>query len=153
MLGSDLATAIGARLPVVNDCRAFTLSEARLGAGQGAETVLGLIMGTGLAGGVVINGKLLEGPNGQAGEFGHLPLPYETVTRLGLPWLSCGCGRRGCYETLCSGPGLSRLAEALDRSPHRTASAFLPHGCRSPLGLRCMGDAHGSAPDQPDPDP
>lgn len=112
-LPADLNDATGHEVPFLNDCRAFTLSEAVLGAGRGAGTVLGCIIGTGLAGGIARNGVLIDGPNGQAGEFGHAPLPHGPMHRHKLPSLTCGCGRIGCYETLCAGPGLSRLAEIL----------------------------------------
>lgn len=110
-LRSDLESALDRPLPIINDCRGFTLSEARFGAGRCANSVLGVVIGTGLAGGFVTNGKVLDGPNGQAGEFGHMPMPFDVVSRHGLPWMTCGCGRSGCYETICSGSGLARLAE------------------------------------------
>ena len=109
-LRADLEAALDRPLPIINDCRAFTLSEARFGAGRGAQSVLGVVIGTGLAGGFVRNGRVLDGPNSQAGEFGHMPMPFDVVSRHGLPWLPCGCGRAGCYETICSGTGLARLA-------------------------------------------
>ena len=110
-LRADLEAELERPLPIINDCRAFTLSEARFGAGRRAHSVLGVVIGTGLAGGFVTNGKVLDGPNGQAGEFGHMPMPFDVVSRYDLPWLTCGCGRSGCYETICAGPGLARLAE------------------------------------------
>ena len=108
---ADLEALLGRPLPIINDCRAFALSEARLGAGRGASAALGLVIGTGLAGGFVSHGTVLEGPNGQAGEYGHTPMPHGVVARHDLPWLACGCGRVGCYETVCSGKGIERLAE------------------------------------------
>jgi len=110
-LRADLEAALERPLPIINDCRAFTLSEARFGAGKDAHSVLGVVIGTGLAGGFVSNGKVLDGPNGQAGEFGHMPMPFDVVSRHDLPWVTCGCGRSGCYETICAGPGLARMAE------------------------------------------
>ena len=109
---ADLARLLGKPATIVNDCRAFAYSEALLGAGRGASPVLGLVIGTGVAGGLVSGGVLIDGPNGQAGEFGHMPLAQGTAARYGLPLLRCGCGREGCYETLCSGPGIARIAEA-----------------------------------------
>ena len=108
---ADLEGRLGRPLPIINDCRAFALSEARLGAGRGMSAVLGLVIGTGLAGGFVMQGTVLEGPNGQAGEYGHTPMPHGVVARHDLPWAVCGCGRVGCYETVCSGKGIERLAE------------------------------------------
>lgn len=123
-LRADLEAMLERPLPIINDCRAFTLSEARFGAGKGASSVLGLVIGTGLAGGFVAKGRLLDGPNGQAGEFGHMPMPFDVVSRLDLPWLECGCGRFGCYETICSGTGLARLAEL--KTGRRIRPADLP---------------------------
>ena len=108
----DLARLLGKPATIVNDCRAFAYSEALLGAGRGASPVLGLVIGTGVAGGLVTGGVLIDGPNGQAGEYGHMTLAHGTAGRYGLPLLRCGCGREGCYETLCSGPGIARIAEA-----------------------------------------
>lgn len=101
---------VGLQPVMVNDCRAFALSEAVLGAGRGHDMVLGLVIGTGLAGGLVYRGNLIEGSNGAAGEFGHIPIVAHLLQQHGLPVLTCGCGRNGCYETLCSGAGLSRIA-------------------------------------------
>lgn len=112
-LPTDISARCGGELPFLKDCRAFTLSEAHLGAGRVAASVFGLIMGTGLSGAFVANGELPASPSGMAGELGHSPLPYDLMTRLGLPLLPCGCGRVGCFETLCSGPGISRLAELI----------------------------------------
>lgn len=109
---TDLARLLGKPATIVNDCRAFAYSEALLGSGRGASPVLGLVIGTGVAGGLVSGGVLIDGPNGQAGEYGHMPLARGTAERYGLPLLRCGCGREGCYETLCSGPGIARIAEA-----------------------------------------
>ena len=112
-LMADLARAAGRPLSLINDCRAFTLSEALRGAGRGARAVVGLILGTGCGGGIAVGGRLLEGPAGLGGEFGHLPAPAHLVAEHGLPLARCGCGRQGCIETLISGPGMRRLARHL----------------------------------------
>lgn len=109
--GADLRDALGRPLPIVNDAQAFTLSEAELGSGRGFGTVLGLVIGTGIAAGLVAGGRLVRGGSGQAGEIGHVAMPQDVVAQHGLPWVACGCGRTGCFETLASGPGLARLAE------------------------------------------
>ena len=109
-LGADLATLTGHAIPVIKDCRAFALAEATHGAGIGYRNVIGLIIGTGVAGGHVIDRAIPPDHNGQSGEFGHLPLPAHIVSELDLPVLACGCGLVGCFETLLSGPGLTRLA-------------------------------------------
>ena len=111
-LWRDLGERLSGFQPVImNDCRAFALSEAVLGAGRGHDMVVGLVIGTGLAGGLVYRGNLIEGFNGAAGEFGHVPIPAHLLQRHDLPVLPCGCGRNRCYETLCSGPGLLRIAK------------------------------------------
>jgi len=112
-LRRDLERETGRLLPFINDCRAFTLSEATLGAGRNDTAVLGLILGTGVAGGLAIDGVLVQGRNGAAGEFGHVPIAATLAEKHRLPMLRCGCGAIGCYETFVSGPGLVRLAKAL----------------------------------------
>ena len=110
MLPADIEKAFGESVVFLNDCRSFTLSEAILGAGAGFTSVMGLVIGTGVAGGLAVNGSLLPDHNGISGEFGHMPLPARLVKEHGLPIVRCGCGRMGCIETLLAGPGLVRLA-------------------------------------------
>ena len=96
----DLARALGVEVVMANDADCFALAEATLGAGMGYRTVFGVIMGTGVGGGIAIGGKLLRGPNGLTGEWGHMTLdPTGT---------ECYCGRRGCVETYLSGPAVER---------------------------------------------
>ncbi len=110
-LRDDLVARLGrTTVALANDCKCFALSEANGGAGEDAETVLGLIIGTGVGGGVVHRGRLVLGHNDLPGELGHLGIPARFVREWDLPVLACGCGRLGCYETLVSGPGLVRLA-------------------------------------------
>lgn len=109
----DLTARIGGRVAIGNDCKCFTLSEARGGAGAGRDRVFGLVLGTGLGGGLCQNGRLVLGLNGLPGEIGHYALPAHIVARHGLPLVDCGCGRTGCMETLVSGAGMARLALAL----------------------------------------
>jgi fructokinase len=90
-----------------NDANCFTLSEAIDGAGQGFETVFGVILGTGVGGGIAIRHRIHEGPNQIAGEWGHNPLPWMTEEeRAAGP--GCYCGKSGCVETFLSGPGFER---------------------------------------------
>jgi fructokinase len=89
---------------IANDADCFALAEATLGAGRGYRTVFGVIMGTGVGGGIVVDGRLLLGPNGIAGEWGHTTLVPD-----GNP---CYCGRRGCVETYISGPAVERSHRA-----------------------------------------
>lgn len=102
----DLEAALQRPVHMANDADCFTLSEATDGAGQGAATVFGVIVGTGCGGGIVVNGRLLSGPNAIAGEWGHNPLPWPGDDDQPLP--DCYCGRRGCIETYLSGPGMAR---------------------------------------------
>ena len=116
----DIEASAGRRIHYINDCRALTLSEAIFGAAQGQSPAIGLILGTGLGGGVAVEGRLIEGPAALGGEFGHFALAASPVVTHGLPLLACGCGRVGCTETLISGPGLSRIVKHLtgqDMSP------------------------------------
>ena len=105
-LREDLEDALGREVRLENDANCFALSEAVDGAGKGAAVVFGVILGTGVGGGVVVHGRLWSGPNAIAGEWGHNPLPSPTPGDLPLP--ACYCGRAGCIETYLSGPGLSR---------------------------------------------
>ena len=93
-------------LRFANDADCFTLSEATDGAAAGAAVVFGVIAGTGTGGGITVDGKLVTGPNGIAGEWGHNPLPWPRPDE--LPGPDCYCGLQGCIETWLSGPGLSR---------------------------------------------
>lgn len=105
-LKSDLQRVLGREVRLANDANCFALSEAVDGAAAGAGSVFGVIIGTGVGGGIVINGRILDGPNAIAGEWGHNPLPWpQDDERPGAP---CYCGKRGCIETFLSGPGLAR---------------------------------------------
>ena len=110
-LQQDLERTIQRPIRIENDANCFTLSEAVDGAGKGAEVVFGVILGTGVGGGISVRGKVLTGPNAIAGEWGHNPLPLPAAEDLPLP--PCYCGRAGCIETYLSGPGLSRDHERL----------------------------------------
>jgi len=100
----DLETSLGRPVRLANDANCFALSEATDGAAAGARVVFGVILGTGTGGGLVVDGRVLTGPNAIAGEWGHNPLPGpEDDERPGPP---CYCGRTGCIETFLSGPGL-----------------------------------------------
>lgn len=110
---ADINAAAGRAIAYVNDCRALTLSEAVFGAAKGQSPAIGLIIGTGIGGGVAVNGRLMEGPAHLGGEFGHFAIAADPILRHGLPVLRCGCGRMGCTETLIAGPGLSRIVQHL----------------------------------------
>jgi fructokinase len=102
----DLETLLGRPLRFANDADCFALSEATDGAAAGAAVAFGVIVGTGTGGGIVVNGRLLHGPNGIAGEWGHNPLPWPGDGE--LPGPACYCGLKGCIETWLSGPALAR---------------------------------------------
>lgn len=138
-LFDDLVARLGSRVRIANDANCFTLSEARDGAGRGADVVFGVILGTGVGGGIVIDGSLLTGANGVGGEWGHTPMPYlqadwviephlrECEARLGSR--RCYCGRMDCVETWLSGPGLSLTYEQLEgvaRTPEEIATMETP---------------------------
>lgn len=109
----DIETAVGRQITYVNDCRAMALSEAIFGIGKGKRTVVALILGTGIGGGIAVDGTILQGPTLTGGEFGHTAAPAHLVSKYNLPVVQCGCGRMGCTETYIAGPGMSRLAKAL----------------------------------------
>lgn len=109
-LKRDLEQALGREVRIENDANCFALSEAVDGAGKGAEVVFGVILGTGVGGGIVVDGKVLVGKNAIAGEWGHNPLPRPGPDDLPAP--ACYCGRTGCVETYLSGPALERDYEA-----------------------------------------
>ena len=105
-LYADLTAALGRPIRMANDANCLALSEATDGAGAGFRTVFCVILGTGCGGGIVVDGRLLVGANGIAGEWGHAPLPWQSPSE--FPGHACWCGRRGCLETYVSGPGLQR---------------------------------------------
>ncbi|TSA36201.1 MAG: ROK family protein [Verrucomicrobiaceae bacterium] len=96
----DIQAALGSEVCTMNDANCFALAEALLGAGAGEEVVLGLILGTGVGGGIVVRGKIINGKHGIAGEWGHNPIAGESRR--------CYCGRIGCVETVLAGPSLER---------------------------------------------
>jgi fructokinase len=104
-LDRDLAAALGRPVRVANDANCFAISEATDGAGAGARVVFGVILGTGVGGGLVVDGRPLVGPNAIAGEWGHAPLPWPNPSE--TPGPACYCGRHGCIETFLSGPRLA----------------------------------------------
>ena len=103
----DLEALLKREVKISNDANCFALSEATDGAASGASVVFGVILGTGVGAGIVVNGKVLAGPNGIAGEWGHNPLPWPVAEE--LPGPQCYCGQQGCIETFLSGPGMAKL--------------------------------------------
>ncbi len=111
-LPADLAQALGRPVRCSNDANCLALSECHDGAGAGAASVFAVILGTGVGGGLVIDGRIMHGARGIAGEWGHMPMPGATA--LGE---HCFCGRRGCVETYLSGPALVRAYAAKAGAP------------------------------------
>lgn len=102
----DIAQALGRDVRVENDANCFALSEAADGAGAGFGVVFGVILGTGCGGGIVMHGKVHQGPHRVAGEWGHTPLPWPRGQE--VPGHLCWCGKHGCLETYIAGPALAR---------------------------------------------
>lgn len=105
-LQKDLETKLNRPVRIANDANCFVMSEATDGAGENADVVFGVIIGTGTGGGISINRQLLVGVNAIAGEWGHNPLPWPRHSE--LPGPDCYCGKQGCIETYLSGPGFAR---------------------------------------------
>jgi fructokinase len=105
-LDEDLAARLDRPVRLMNDANCFALSEASDGAGAGADMVFGVILGTGVGGGIVWKGEPWAGAQLVAGEWGHNPLPWPTDDE--RPGPACYCGKLGCVETFLSGPGMER---------------------------------------------
>lgn len=125
-LSVDLAARLERPVRLANDANCFALSEATDGAAAGLPVVFGVILGTGVGGGLVVNGRVVTGANAIAGEWGHNPMPWPEPGE--WPGPPCYCGRTGCIETFLSGPGLARdhearIGRALDAAGVVTAAA------------------------------
>jgi len=125
-LRQDLQALLQREVRLANDANCFALSEATDGAAAGADVVFGVILGTGVGGGIVAHGKVLAGANAIAGEWGHNRLPGDEAQ-----WPPCYCGRKGCVETFLCGPGMRRdhtLSSGEDMDPAEIA-AHAAAGC------------------------
>ncbi|HEX2217917.1 MAG TPA: ROK family protein [Gemmatimonadales bacterium] len=134
-LQADLEVRLCRPVRVANDANCFTLSEAIDGAGRGHETVFGVILGTGVGGGIAIGRRIHDGPNQIAGEWGHNPLPWMTDEERAIA-PECYCGKSGCIETFLSGPGFERdhALSGTRRSSQdivRAAAAGDPHAIQT----------------------
>jgi len=107
----DLEALLARPVRIANDANCFALSEATDGAAADAAVVFGVIIGTGVGGGIVVHGRVLTGANAIAGEWGHNPLPWPQAAE--LPGPDCYCGKQGCIETFLSGPGMAQLHQRL----------------------------------------
>lgn len=139
-LDRDLAQKLGRAVRLENDANCFALSEAADGAAARASVVFGVIIGTGVGGGLVVNGELVRGRHRIAAEWGHNPLPWARGDE--LPGPPCYCGRSGCMETFLSGPALargyfSRTGVAAEADKIAAAS---PHDPEAALSLRLYQD-------------
>ena len=133
----DFAALIGREIRIANDANCFALSEATDGAAAGAKIVFGVILGTGAGAGIVVNGQVLEGRNGIAGEWGHNPLPW--ITEADLPLRPCPCGKSGCIERYVAGPALAFEA---DGEGARDASQLLSRAASGDPKARQALDRH-----------
>ncbi len=135
-LRHDLQALLRREVRLANDANCFALSEAIDGAGRDAETVFGVILGTGVGGGIVIRRQVLVGANAIAGEWGHNPLPRLAAADQPAP--DCYCGHQGCIETYLSGPGLTadharHTGETLDAASIECRAAAGDAACEATL--------------------
>ncbi|QTF07849.1 ROK family protein [Brenneria izadpanahii] len=124
-LVDELGTRLGREVCIANDADCFALAEAVAGKGKGHRVVFGVILGTGVGGGLAVNGRILSGAGGLTGEWGHGPITRTEIILDGkpryLPRLACGCGQQGCLDTYGGARGLERLHHALH---NQTADSF-----------------------------
>jgi fructokinase len=139
-LGRDLAEQLGRPVRLANDANCFAISEAADGAGAGANVVFGVILGTGVGGGIVVHGRALEGPNLIAGEWGHNPLPWMSDDE--SPGPPCYCGKRGCIETFLSGPGLERDYAVAGGEPRYSAEIVAASQAGVPPAVAAIARYH-----------
>ncbi len=127
----DLEAALGREVRMANDANCLALSEAVDGAATGARSAFAVIVGTGVGGGLVVDGRIVEGANGMGGEWGHVPLPWMTAAE--YPGPACWCGQNGCLDMLVSGTGLQKDMAARSGETHSgpaivaAARAGTPH--------------------------
>jgi fructokinase len=134
---ADLEARLARPVRVANDANCFTLSEAIDGAGKGLETVFGVILGTGVGGGIAIRQRIHEGPNQIAGEWGHNPLPWMTdEERAAAP--RCYCGKCGCVETFLSGPAFERDHALLSGAQRSSQEIVRAAAAGDPCALRTL---------------
>lgn len=146
-LADDLARLVRDPLRIENDANCFALSEAADGAAAGAQSVFGVILGTGCGGGIVIDGRLVNGPRAIGGEWGHIPLPWPQADE--VPGPLCWCGRQGCMECWVAGPALehdyAETAESPLSAPEIEARAAREPAARAALDRHANRLARGLA--------
>ncbi|KAF1015242.1 MAG: N-acetylgalactosamine kinase AgaK [Stenotrophomonas maltophilia] len=140
-VAADLQQRLQRPLHLGNDLQCFALSEAHGGAADGYPSMFGAILGTGAGGGFCVQGRLLAGLNGIAGEWGHWSVPANLLQRYGLPLLECGCGLCGCVERYVSGSGLAMIERHLGGNA-TDASAVIALAEQGEVRARCALDIH-----------
>ncbi len=134
----DLCRLLQRDIRMANDANCFALSEATDGAAAGREVVFGVIIGTGTGAGIVVNGRVLTGPNAIAGEWGHNPLPWPQDQE--RPGAACYCGKKGCIETWLSGPGMSRAYLEAGGQAVEASKIVALAGDGDSLAQQCLND-------------
>ena len=140
-LRADLEQRLAREVRIANDANCFTVSEAADGAAAGAAVVFGVIVGTGTGAGICVNRRLLTGPNGIAGEWGHNPLPWPTADE--SPGPSCYCGKSGCIETFLSGPGMQRDHERRGGRREPAPAIVAQAGAGDPVAMQTLDRYEG----------
>jgi fructokinase len=135
----DLEAALSRPVHLANDANCLALSESVDGAAAGERTVFAVIIGTGCGGGLVIDGRLIEGANGIGGEWGHIMLPPAPGE---FPGPECWCGRHGCVETWVSGPAMARDHSVRSGQPLRDAEAIVAAARGGDQNARCTVDRY-----------
>lgn len=139
-LQEDLEAALGLPVLIGNDADCFVLAEAGLGAGREHRVVFGVILGTGVGGGLVVDGRLINADGGFAGEWGHGPI---AATEAGtppahLPRFQCGCGQKGCMDAICSARGMERLHHHLHGEARTSEEIVAAWGEAEPRAARTI---------------
>ncbi|MDO1585269.1 ROK family protein [Rhizobium oryzicola] len=139
-LQQDLEAALGLPVLVANDADCFVLAEAGIGAGRGHRVVFGVILGTGVGGGLVIDGHLINAEGGFAGEWGHGPVAATEAGNppVHLPRFACGCGQIGCVDAICSARGMEKLHHHLHGETLTSEEIVKAWGERDPLASRTI---------------
>ena len=135
-LDRDIANALGQSVRLENDANCLAISEAIDGAGAGCRVVFGAILGTGVGGGIVVEGRILTGLNRAGGEWGHTPLPWTTESE--RPGHRCYCGKSGCIETFLSGAGLTREYFSLSQKELRAEQIAAAEQSGEPDAVRSL---------------
>ena len=139
-LAEDLAAALGRDVLVTNDADCFALAEAGTGAGRGHRVVFGIILGTGVGGGVVVEGRLVEGGGGFAGEWGHGSILARQAGNppVDIPWFPCGCGLSGCVDTIGGARGMERLHHHLTGTTMKSRAIVAAWRAGEPQAVRTL---------------